>query len=154
MDELELGTCVKKMDGEVLSQNSLCLKICGNMERKVCTKGCMTNYFLIPGMNLVKNTVLDNNTLDAVVINDGKTLTTLLYPKRKNEKEREKEGAKLLSYGLSKSELVIFLLVLEGKKNSIIIKELFISKSTLKTHLNNIYKKLPGSYQQYKNRGG
>jgi len=34
-------------------------------------------------------------------------------------------------------------LFLEGKSNSEIVKLLFISKSTLRTHLNNIYKKIP-----------
>jgi hypothetical protein len=152
MDELGLGTCVKSAEREVLYQNDLCLKTCGSMEGKVCTKGCMANYSPVAGMTLIKKSVVDASIVDAVVINDGKTLTTLIYQSSNNEEEKKKENEKLLSYELSKSELVIFLKVLDGAKNSQIIKDLFISKSTLKTHLNNIYKKLPTDYQQYKNR--
>lgn len=112
----------------------------------------MSSYAAVFGMTLIKNSGVDNSMVDAVVINNGKTLTTLIYPLTKSEEELKKAKAKLMSFGLSKSELNIFLLVMSGKKNSEIQKELFISKPTLKTHLNNIYKKLPERYQQYKKR--
>jgi hypothetical protein len=152
MDDQELGKCIKTNERVVLSQNDLSLKTCGDMGGEICTKGCMATYSPIIGMTLIKNSIINNETVDAVVINNGETLTTFLYAKTMNEEEKKKENEKLLSFGLSKSELALFLLVVEGKKNSQIIKELFISKSTLKTHLNNIYKKLPETYQQYKNR--
>ena len=152
MDKAELGICVKTIDKEVVDQNELCLKVCGNMKGEVCTKGCMTSYFTAPGMTLMKNSHVEGSIVDAVIINNGKELTTLIYPNINTEDHLQIESSKLLSYNLSKSEAIIFSKVLEGKKNTQIIKELFISKSTLKTHLNNIYKKLPESYQQYKNR--
>jgi predicted DNA binding protein len=156
MNELELGTCIKNLNREVLSQNDLCLKTCGEMVGTVCSKGCMSSYSQISGMTLIKNSIVDNNTVDAVVINDGKTLTTLIYLSAKSEEEIEAEiiveKNRLTAFGLSKSEITVFVLVLQGRKNSQIIKELFISKATLKTHLNNAYKKLPEYYQQYKNR--
>lgn len=151
---LQLGTCIKDMNREVSFQNELCKKKCGDMVGQVCTKGCMSSYFPLPGMSFVKNSIVDNNMVDAVVINDGQSLTTLLYAAEKNENEKEAalEIAKLSGLGLSKSEIVIFMKVLEGKSNTQIIKDLFISKSTIKTHLNNIYKKLPANYQLLKNR--
>ena len=155
---LQLGTCIKDMNREVSFQNELCKKKCGDMMGQICTKGCMSSYFPLPGMSIMKNSVVDENIVDAVVINDGHTLTTLLYDanEKENEKEIEKESAleiaKLSGLGLSKSEIVIFMKVLEGKSNTQIIKDLFISKSTIKTHLNNIYKKLPANYQLLKNR--
>ena len=152
MDDFELGTCIKSLDREVLYQNELCLETCGAMVGRVCEKGCMASYSPILGMTLVKNSQVEDNIVDAVIINDGKKLTTLLYSNKKTEEEKEIENNRLQSFGLSKSEITIFLKVQDGKKNSQIIKELFISKSTLKTHLNNIYKKLPASYEQYKNR--
>lgn len=152
MDEMEIGTCIKDKEKVVLFQNNICLHTCGNMEGKICTKGCMESYAAVPGMTLIKNSEVDNKLVDAVVINDGKTLTTLLYEHTPSELDLKKEKAKLLSFDLSKSELTIFLLVLMGKRNTQIEKELFISKATLKTHLNNIYKKLPENYQQYKMR--
>lgn len=152
MENTKLGTCIKNTEKEVLFQNEICLNACGDMKGQVCTKGCMSSYAPIPGMTLIKNSEVDNGIVDAVVINDGKTLTTLLHLNTKSEEETKKERAKLLSFGLSKSEITIFLLVMQGKKNSQILKDLFISKATLKTHLNNIYKKLPESFQQYKKR--
>lgn len=152
MDNHELGTCIKNTNKEVIYQNDICIKTCGEMGGIVCEKGCMDSYLFTPGMSLIKNSQIDNNQVDAVVINDGKTLTTLIYPYIQNEEDQQKEKEKLLSFGLSKSEVTIFLAVMMGKKNRDIQKQLFISKSTLKTHLNNIYKKLPESFQQHKNR--
>lgn len=150
--EIELGTCVKNLEKVVLFQDSLCLAACGNMDGQICNKGCMAQYATLPGMTLIKNSIVDNTLMDAVVINDGKTLTTLIYPHDNDQEKWSKEREKLITFGLSKSEIVIFLLVMAGKKNSCIKNELFISKATLKTHLNNIYKKLPDSYQQFKQR--
>lgn len=151
-NKLKLGTCIKNIKKEVLFQDELCLEVCGKMLGAVCDKGCMSNYAGLSGMTLIKNSENENNIVDAVVINDGKTLTTLFYMKNKNEEARKEEIERLKSHGLSKSEMSIFILVMDGWRNSQIAKELFISKGTLKTHLNNIYKKLPENYQKYKNR--
>lgn len=150
VQDLQLGTCVKDMNREVSFQNNLCLEKCGNMLGKICTKGCMSSYFPLPGMSIIKNSIIDNQIVDAVVINNGQSLTTLLYAAEEKE-EATLEKTKLSAFDLSKSEIVIFMKVLEGKSNNQIIKELFISKSTIKTHLNNIYKKLPENYQVLKN---
>lgn len=152
MNEIRIGSCVKKISGEVLFQNELCVKICEDMTGAVCNKGCMLSFSPIKGMTLMKEIIIGNNEVDVVIINDGFNLTTILHPNQLNEEVRANEIAKLLTYGLSKSELNIFIKVLDGKKNSQIKSELFISKSTLKTHLNNTYKKLPDVYQKYKNR--
>ena len=152
MDNVELGRCIKTINKEVLFQNESCIQTCGEMKGQICHKGCMSSYVNTPGMWLIKNSIVDDSQVDAVVINDGKTLTTLLYPYSQIEEELRNEEEKLLSFGLSKSEVIIFLLVIKGKKNREILAQLFISKSTLKTHLNNIYKKLPDSYHHYKNR--
>lgn len=152
IENLKLGTCVKNMDKQVLSQDEICVKSCGEMVGEVCAKGCMENYCPVQGMTLVKNSVADNSSIEAVVINDGNTITTLLYANKKSQDELKAVRETLNSYGLSKSEVVVFELILSGKKNAEILKDLFISKATLKTHLNNCYKKLPASYQQYKKR--
>ena len=152
MENLEIGICIKNTSKEVIFQNEICIKTCGDMRDQICNKGCMAFYVETPGMWLLKNSEVDDTQVDAVVINDGKTLTTLLYPRTQTEDELRDAEEKLTFFGLSKSEVTIFLLVMAGKKNRDILKQLFISKSTLKTHLNNIYKKLPDSYHKYKNR--
>ena len=51
--------------------------------------------------------------------------------------------SKVVADILTKKEVEIAEQVVEGKPNVEIQDALFISKSTLKTHLNNIYKKIP-----------
>ncbi len=153
--ESTLGLCIKNKDKEVLYQDQKCLDSCGDMRGQICTKGCMESYATVPGMTLVKNSKVNDGTVDAVVINDNQKITTLLYHHNQNVHNEEEEKlmrAKLISFGLTKSELAIFLKVLKGARNTEICQELFISRATLKTHLNNIYKKLPDSFQQYKLR--
>lgn len=152
MESLHLGLCKKNSDRKVIFQDEMCLSICGNVTGQVCDKGCMSAYVPTQGMTLVRNSSVENSVVDAVVINDGSSITTLLHSKAKTPEEIQADERKLTTYGLSKSERVIFLLVMKGKMNSQIQKDLFISKATLKTHLNNIYKKLPENYQQYKKR--
>ncbi|WP_197675643.1 response regulator transcription factor [Polaribacter sp. Hel1_33_78] len=54
-------------------------------------------------------------------------------------KSKRKETPVLL---LSKQETIVKKMIIEGKSNKEIAKELFISLSTVKTHITNIYKKL------------
>ena len=54
-------------------------------------------------------------------------------------KSKRKETPVLL---LSKQETIVEKIIIEGKSNKEIAKELFISLSTVKTHITNIYKKL------------
>jgi DNA-binding CsgD family transcriptional regulator len=154
--EDQLGVCLKTQEKKVVYQNESCLKTCGDMRGEICNKGCMESYAPVSGMSLMKNYCVANgaetDVVDAVVINHQDMLTTLLYHHNLSDKEDTHLREELLSFGLTKSELAIFSRVLKGAKNSEIIKEFFISKSTLKTHLNNIYKKLPENFQQFKKR--
>lgn len=156
----QLGLCVKKLDHEVLSQNEACITTCGDMQGKVCDKGCMSSYTMAQsnasnineGMTLIKNSVVDTSVVDAVVINDGKTITTIIYSLEDKIKNIDQSLDQLKKLGLTKSEIAIFTHVMKGLKNSEISKKLFISKATIKTHLNNIYKKLPVEWHKFKNR--
>ncbi len=152
MDELKIATCIKDRNKKVLYQDELSVSLCGNLVGQVCDKGCMKAYACIPGMTLIKNSIVEENSVDAVVVNNGQTLTTFVYPHVESVFEWEAEREKLVEHGLTKSEVVLFLMVMQGKSNVAIAKELYISKATLKTHLNNIYKKLPLEYEQFKNR--
>jgi hypothetical protein len=64
----------------------------------------------------------------------------LLYPLRRKYKAWAK---RLRSHGLSPRELEIAQYCVQGMTNSAIASKLCISQATLKTHLNNIYKKMP-----------
>lgn len=103
-------------------------------------------------MTLIKNSVVDSTVVDAVIINDGKTITTIIYSLKDKLKNIDQSLDQLKNLGLTKSEVKIFEHVMQGSKNLEICKKLFISKATLKTHLNNIYKKLPSEWHKFKNR--
>lgn len=59
---------------------------------------------------------------------------------RKRKKEKAKKTSRTQS--LTERELIVSQLVISGKQNKEIAEELFVSLSTVKTHINNIYKKL------------
>lgn len=65
-------------------------------------------------------------------------LVFLFIRKRKKTKIYNKQ----LVNKLSEREIALILLIQQGKANKEIATELFISLSTVKTHINNIYKKL------------
>ena len=82
--------------------------------------------------------------VDLIVLPMGKNIVTLLFDSEQIVTQLQKQ---FVRYGLSKSELKILRLYLLGKSNTEISENLFISKSTLRTHLNNIYKKIPTRLQ-------
>ncbi len=147
-----VGLCVTTLDHTVEFQNGLCKKICGDQIGLHCKKGCRLRMkkgaftgALAEGALLLKNVYADDHRVDAVVVNDGSKITTLLY-----EKGARIEGLlKLLApFGLSRAETEVMKRALEGHANSEIARMLFVSRATLKTHFNNIYKKIPPSLKQ------
>lgn len=140
-----LGICMKDSGGVVISQNSICEKICGNRKGQICKDGCMktfnpedkTNFTPIKTMYNVHE---GDNACDAVYLNTNKNLITLLYPKSENIKIEEELFNKI---GLTKSEQSILFMLLDQFTNKQIADKLFISTATVKTHINNLYKKLP-----------
>jgi DNA-binding CsgD family transcriptional regulator len=144
--ETSLGVCIKSEDQVVEYQNPLCLRLCGNQIGLRCEKGCMEKICwpedkaMALGFHHLKNVGSEKSQVDAVVHFDGAKITTFLHAK---EQSIRRQFEKFKSFKLSKSELTIVSLVLTGLSNPDISKKLFISRSTLKTHLNNIYKKIP-----------
>lgn len=148
----KLGLCVKDQEKRVLFQNENSISTCGNMTGQVCDKTCMKLYKTIEecsaiseGMKLFKATDIEGHKVDALIVNDGDKITTMLYPLDESEEKFQKQEAYFREKGLTKSEIRIMQMVLQGMTNANIAEKLFISKATLKTHLNNIYKKLPES---------
>lgn len=146
----KLGLCIKDQNRVVLSQNKKCLETCGNKAGQVCETVCaslcqniLESAPVADGMKLFKSIDIDGKKLDALILNDGEKITTLLYPLDDTPEKLRKQEEYFAERGLTKSEIRIMTMVMKGMTNSAIAEELFISKSTLKTHLNNIYKKLP-----------
>lgn len=156
----KLGLCVRDLDKRVLYQNENSVKTCGLMVGQVCAKTCMRLYLQIEecaavseGMKLFKATEIEGHRVDALIVNDGDRITTLLYPLDEEQDKFKKQEVFFKERGLTKSELRIMQMVMQGMTNAVIAEKLFISKATLKTHLNNIYKKLPSSMRPSQVRG-
>ena len=141
-----IGLCVKGPEGHVLFQNKACQKLCGNRKNKICHDGCMEFYPLEDstktsiGSQELKCKNIHGFPCDVVFANDGTYLITLLVFL---EKKLERDLKFFKKFNLTPRELEVIQLTLKGKTNQQIADLLFISRSTLKTHLNNIYKKLP-----------
>ena len=149
----DTGVCVKDTKGLVTHQNEACQQTCGDQAGHICTKHCMSNYHipsdlpaLLEGATVIKDMKIESTAghapqnYDVVILNNGDQIVTLLYPLKA---KYEKETKFLNQLGLSPREREILGLVFEGRTRAQIAEQLHISLPTLKTHLNNIYKKLP-----------
>lgn len=145
----KIAICIADHDGKILSQNEACTSLCPTPEGAICkflstssahSPEHQVNHSGNEGMVFHKCHTVGDMPADVVTINDGTTLTTLFYPLSDHI---HKQISLLKEYGLSKRELEVAYLMLNGRSNDRIAKELFISKPTLKTHINSIYKKIP-----------
>lgn len=142
------GLCIKERDGTVTFQDANCATLCGDKRGTVCREGCMENFRLAAvddaferGIRVLKNLECNGQTgIDAVLVSDGCEIITLLYDKRE---QIELQIKRLEELGLTRGELAVTRLALHGLSNREIGEKLFISTATVRTHLNNIYKKLP-----------
>jgi len=141
------GICLIKDGDRIFFQNSTCKKRCGNFSGKECPQTCLLNCekkeggsVSGDGIKLFPNAKVGNQFFDVLFFNALPYRMVLLYPLQKKYESWLKRfnGRKL-----SRRELEIAGLCLQGLTNSKIMERLFISKATLKTHLNNIYKKMP-----------
>ena len=143
--EDNFAVCVKDADKRVLEQNDLCRKICGDCLGQSCEMGCMQLYaedndhqWKTWGSRVYKNKFMHGAFFDVVLLCSDKHITTFLQPlKDKYEMALEYYRSK----GLTKRETEIVAMTIRGISNSRICSQLAISKATLRTHLNNVYRK-------------
>ncbi|UOF01876.1 response regulator transcription factor [Bdellovibrio reynosensis] len=147
-----LGVCIKDQQRCVIFQNSRSKKLCGEIVGAVCQKTCFKLLSEVAEctpvtecINVFKKVSVEGKTVDVVMIDDGEKITTLLHEVFEEPDSDVKREAFYVSKGLTKSEIRIMKMVHQGSTNAQIAEKLFISKATLKTHLNNIYKKIPRS---------
>lgn len=143
----QLCICIKDHDALVQYQNQSCEIICGNQLGETCNKNCMPLYQksqvpfnLKEGTHHFPDQKINDKFFDIIMINDQESLTTLLYPL---ENKHLNLLEKMKTYPLTSRELEIAEYMIQGYSNRDISEKLFISPGTLKTHINNIYKKLP-----------
>lgn len=142
-----VGVCIKDKDGRVQEQNTYCRDICGDQLSVVCHKGCMLFRVIErgqpafhDGMQVHRRQMIEGQPHDVLLIEDEEALVSILYPLKQKLKD---EKNLLDQYDLSAREQEIGALIMEGKSNEHIARELNIALSTLKTHINNIYRKIP-----------
>ncbi|MCM2322125.1 MAG: LuxR C-terminal-related transcriptional regulator [Oligoflexia bacterium] len=138
--------CIKDIEGRVEYQNAKCLEACGERTGLVCKDGCMELYSAKTGKKggearpiLMPSRKIRDKHFDALFLRGKSHLTTILYP----IEEQISESVKALDgFDLTPREKEIAELLVRGLSNREIMAQLFISKPTLKTHVNRIYKKL------------
>lgn len=145
----DLVVCVKDNNLVVVQQNEACLKLCGDRLNSECSIGCMelyksdtSNQWAEWGSRIYRHSFLHGHYFDATVICTSTKIITILQ----SLQDKYKQAVEYYrSFDLSKRELQIMEMVIKGLPNNIISEELYISVSTLRTHLKNIYTKVKDS---------
>jgi DNA-binding CsgD family transcriptional regulator len=135
--EPDLIICRKDSHETVLYQNKHSQDKCGHLEGQSCTQCPSPKNLAHPSSDIVR---LHDKTYSRMNLPDKTSHVTVMA-------ERHERTPDLMAltqkHALSKRETEIAQLLLDGHSNAQIIEKLVISKSTLKTHLNTIYKKAP-----------
>ncbi len=141
-----IAVCVKDLNKRVQMQNEMCRRICGDQLGKTCEVGCMELYEQDEdrqwngwGSRSYRNSFIHGGFYDVTLICGTDTIITFL------QSLQEKYEMALAYYrekGLTRRETEVVALSIRGISNSEICKSLSISKATLRTHLNNIYRKI------------
>jgi DNA-binding CsgD family transcriptional regulator len=153
IDKLDQGLaiCVKDTEKRVLFQTRACKRVCSDLVGQVCNKGCMKDYLSSKAsdsessVQYLGRLKVDGRVCDSTVIDDGENITTIFRPLETIDKFMSSFN----SFPLSKREREVALKMADGKTNSEIAKELYVSLMTVKTHINNIYKKLPDEAKEW-----
>ncbi len=144
--------CLLKKTNRVSFQNSTCKKLCGNYSGRACPQTCVQACEKNLGLRLgeqgfqhFSNQKIGNQFFDVLFFNAVPHRMVMLYPL---QPKYDTWHQRFRDRDLSKREMEIADLCVQGLTNSRIIRKLCISKATLKTHLNNIYKKMPEARNQ------
>lgn len=147
--ENSFAVCIKDSNGKVLMQNKLCSEICGDYSNKTCDKGCMELYakdisqqWQNWGSRVYNNSFLHNDYYDITLLCSDDYLITFLQPLKARY---SMAYAYYEDKKLTKREMIVIRYLVQGVSNREICEKLSISKATLKTHLNKIYKKVHDS---------
>ena len=148
----KMGICVKDSQLMVVQQNGICRSVCGDNLHQRCNFGCMEIVDKLDpveriqeGFNTFKKVMVNHKLCDVNLLITKGEIVTMLHPLIEGV---EKIKAMIEEYNLTAREGQVFELLVENFRNREIAKELYISLATVKTHLNNIYKKIPFELQR------
>lgn len=145
LDE-HVGVCVQNPNGFILERNSIAVSTCGQFCNLNCIQQSRKQNGNRENLNpsgfqvLSKVNTCENKLADFVISRLGDKIMTIVYPL---DAKIEESLKKYESYSLTPSQKKVIAYLLKGYSNQDIANTLFVSKSTLKKHLNNIYKKIP-----------
>ena len=145
LEAADIAVCIKDSGKRVLQQNAACRHLCGERQGKVCDDGCMALYaddrnpqWKDWGPRVYRNSRIHGSFHDVTLLCSAERIITFLQPLRD-------KYAQALDYfqgkGLTRRETEVISLTIQGIKNTDICDQLSISKATLRTHLNNVYRK-------------
>jgi len=147
-DALEAGkmaVCVKDSSKKVLMQDDYCRSICGDQLGEVCEHGCMELYagdkscqWQDWGSRVYKNSVIQGDYYDITLLCSTERIITFLQPLKE---KYEMALAYFREKGLTRREAEVIALTVRGVSNLNICENLSITRATLRTHLNNVYRK-------------
>lgn len=141
LDHLNLGVCIKK-DGVVIEQNELCKTLCGDQHEELCTT-CIDK--VIPSLSKqglrVRYRIFNEDVRIVIHHEDQDKVVTFSTPTDSYLKKTILEF--MHTPELTKQEKEVLKLICEGYSNNEIQACLFISKPTLKTHINHLSQKIP-----------
>lgn len=147
----DLGICIKTPKKEILFQNDACKSVCGDHTSQSCSlcseltfQQKQNDFFSFSSHTSIlfseKQYILNQLCNLYKFEEKNKNEFTIISPLTKTDSAQRHY---LKENGLTPREVEIALLMIDQKTNTEIQKSLTISKATLKTHLNHIYKKLP-----------
>jgi len=145
LETSELAVCVKDPEKRVLMQNDYCRGICGDRAGTICEQGCMALHTADTGRQwrdwgsrVYRNSRIFGNFYDVTLLCSATSIITFLQPLHE---KYEMALAYCREQGLTRREVEVIALTIRGISNLDICEALSISRATLKTHLNNIYRK-------------
>lgn len=153
-----IGICIKNKSSIVTYQNITCKNHCGDQINNVCQKGCMLAYSAESPESIKQGVhyrgIIDSDVgpIESIVIEDNQCITTIFYDLKNKKVAIQEDLDNLKDISLTNSELTILNEILAGKTKTEIAKALFVSLSTIKNHINNLYKKLPQNWDKLKDR--
>lgn len=142
LNSVNIGVCIKDTKRKVLFQNDVSKQLCDDKAGQVCSLNCTEMDKELKGIchTSMKNQLkFKDKFVNAVFHKDGNQVTTFMFPSNQIEVIFQKPEIQ----ALSKREQEVVRMILMGLSNNEIAEKLFISRLTVKTHINNIYKKIP-----------
>lgn len=131
--------CFRNSELIVMEQNELSTQTCGNMIGQFCKSDCTRGCTSLCGPELLKNMSINESAFHITTMPLNNGILTVGTPA---SNEFQQAMHTFNEKNLTPREIEVALEIIKAQSNKAIEEKLAMSKATLKTHINNIYKKL------------